>query len=172
MRFFTFCIIILVVVLIATCNNNKDEKIKLSDLVPAEGSYLSECVELWEQESSGAFEGLDNISYTNKSSQVIGCDNTQFYLEDRKSYFFGEDYRNAIGLEGSDSDIYEDGDNDSYEGGDEDVLIEEGDDTHFVSPHERELEDGSTIWVDGDGDTSVDLDIEEGGGWEQGNPSN
>ncbi|MEH6949531.1 hypothetical protein V7068_21185, partial [Bacillus sp. JJ634] len=35
----------------------------------------------------------------------------------------------------------------------------------FVDPHERILSDGSTIWVDGDGNTSVDLSKENGGGY-------
>lgn len=37
---------------------------------------------------------------------------------------------------------------------------------HYVTPHERILSDGSTIWVDGDGDTAVDTN----GGWVQSNP--
>lgn len=37
---------------------------------------------------------------------------------------------------------------------------------HYVTPHERILSDGSTIWVDGDGDTAVDTN----GGWFQTNP--
>jgi len=56
-------------------------------------------------------------------------------------------------------------------GPDPDYYQDEESDTHFVSPHERQLQDGSTIWVDGDGDTSVDLDVGEGGGWIQSNPS-
>lgn len=38
-------------------------------------------------------------------------------------------------------------------------------DPEFVSPFERTLEDGSTIWVDGDGNTEIDLTVEEGGGF-------
>lgn len=37
---------------------------------------------------------------------------------------------------------------------------------HYVTPHERLLPDGRTIWVDGDGDTTVDTN----GGWVQSNP--
>ncbi|WP_199519226.1 hypothetical protein [Psychrobacter sp. bablab_jr012] len=38
---------------------------------------------------------------------------------------------------------------------------------HDVSPHERVLPNGDVIWVDGDGDTSVDRDT----GWTQTNPN-
>ena len=38
---------------------------------------------------------------------------------------------------------------------------------HEVSPHERILPSGEVIWVDGDGDTSVDRDT----GWTQTNPN-
>lgn len=38
---------------------------------------------------------------------------------------------------------------------------------HEVSPHERVLPSGEVIWVDGDGDTSVDRDT----GWIQTNPN-
>ena len=38
---------------------------------------------------------------------------------------------------------------------------------HDVSPHERVLPNGDVIWVDGDGDTSVDRDT----GWIQTNPN-
>lgn len=39
--------------------------------------------------------------------------------------------------------------------------------THEVTPHERILADGRQIWVDGDGDTSIDRAT----GWEQTNPN-
>ena len=48
--------------------------------------------------------------------------------------------------------------------------------THFVEPHEvegYEKEDGTFVegyWRDGDGDTSHDRTLEEGGGYEQSNP--
>lgn len=42
----------------------------------------------------------------------------------------------------------------------------ENSNTHHVEPHWRELEDGTRIWVDGDGDTSVNTY----GGWDQTNP--
>lgn len=51
------------------------------------------------------------------------------------------------------------------------------DEEHFVNPHwvdEYERSDGTQVdgyWRDGDGDTSVDRGVEEGGGWMQGNPS-
>lgn len=38
--------------------------------------------------------------------------------------------------------------------------------THHVTPHYRTLSDGRTIWVDGDGNTSIDTFD----GWEQSNP--
>lgn len=37
---------------------------------------------------------------------------------------------------------------------------------HYVTPHYRTLSDGSQIWVDGDGNTSIDNNI----GWMQSNP--
>ncbi|MDN4493069.1 hypothetical protein [Ureibacillus aquaedulcis] len=43
--------------------------------------------------------------------------------------------------------------------------------SHSVEPHWRTLSNGDTIWVDGDGDTSVNQSIEEGGGWTQSNPN-
>lgn len=55
---------------------------------------------------------------------------------------------------------------------DDGLLIADNDDfienpnLHHVTPHERLLPDGSTIWVDGDGDTSVDTYD----GWYQSNP--
>lgn len=41
---------------------------------------------------------------------------------------------------------------------------------HHVDPYWRTLPDGREIWVDGDGDTSVNLSADEGGGWTQSNP--
>ncbi len=49
---------------------------------------------------------------------------------------------------------------------DVEYATEENPNTHHVTPHERVLPDGRTIWVDGDGDTSVNTQ----GGWEQHNP--
>ncbi|MEK3992736.1 hypothetical protein [Robertmurraya sp. FSL R5-0851] len=46
----------------------------------------------------------------------------------------------------------------------------EGPNNHFVEPHSRMLSDGNTIWVDGDGDTSIDRTVEEGGGYLRSNP--
>lgn len=43
--------------------------------------------------------------------------------------------------------------------------------SHSVDPYWRTLPDGREIWVDGDGDTSVDRSVEEGGGWTQSNPN-
>lgn len=42
---------------------------------------------------------------------------------------------------------------------------------HDVTPHWRTLSDGREIWVDGDGDTSINQSVEEGGGWTQSNPN-
>ncbi|GLC90578.1 hypothetical protein [Lysinibacillus piscis] len=47
----------------------------------------------------------------------------------------------------------------------EDVLID-NQNTHHVEPHERTLTSGETIWVDGDGDSSVNTYE----GWNQTNP--
>ena len=61
---------------------------------------------------------------------------------------------------------------DGFDGADDGLLIADNDDfienpnLHHVTPHERLLSDGSTIWVDGDGDTSVDTF----NGWVQSNP--
>ncbi|MCD7034622.1 hypothetical protein LRR81_10250 [Metabacillus sp. GX 13764] len=41
---------------------------------------------------------------------------------------------------------------------------------HYVHPHERTLASGRTIWVDGDGDSTIDHTAEQGGGWVQSNP--
>ncbi|UTE74718.1 hypothetical protein M1I95_09855 [Rossellomorea marisflavi] len=49
-------------------------------------------------------------------------------------------------------------------------IREENSDSHRVEPYERTLPSGETIWVDGDGDTSMDRTAEEGGGWSQSNP--
>jgi len=49
---------------------------------------------------------------------------------------------------------------------DGDYLLVDNDATHHVTPHYRTLSNGSEIWVDGDGDTSVDT----GDGWTQHNP--
>lgn len=61
---------------------------------------------------------------------------------------------------------------DVFDGSDDGLLIADNDDyienpnLHYVTPHERLLPDGSTIWVDGDGDTAVDTFD----GWVQSNP--
>ena len=39
-----------------------------------------------------------------------------------------------------------------------------------MEPYSRTLESGEKIWVDGDGDTSIDRTAEQGGGWNQDNP--
>ena len=57
-------------------------------------------------------------------------------------------------------------DNDLTEVGIEEYLTENPN-MHHVTPHERVLSDGRTIWVDGDGDTTVDTSD----GWFQGNPN-
>ena len=49
---------------------------------------------------------------------------------------------------------------------DAEYATEENPNTHHVTPHERTLPDGRTIWIDGDGDSRVDTQ----GGWEQHNP--
>lgn len=46
------------------------------------------------------------------------------------------------------------------------VVLIENENIHYVEPFKRELSDGREIWVDGDGDTSVDRDT----GWYQTNP--
>lgn len=46
-------------------------------------------------------------------------------------------------------------------------FLEENPNMHHVTPHERVLADGTSIWVDGDGDTSVNTFD----GWYQGNPT-
>lgn len=51
-----------------------------------------------------------------------------------------------------------------------------GTETHFVNPHDVQgytRNDGIEVdgyWRDGDSDTSVDLSVEEGGGYDQTNP--
>ena len=46
-------------------------------------------------------------------------------------------------------------------------FLEEHPDMHYVTPYERVFSDGTSIWVDGDGDTTVDT-FE---GWYQNNPT-
>ena len=48
----------------------------------------------------------------------------------------------------------------------DDVQLVENPNMHYVSPHNRTLPDGREIWVDGDGDTTVDTYD----GWVQHNP--
>ena len=60
-------------------------------------------------------------------------------------------------------DIFDDVDNTLA---DNDEFIENPN-VHHVTPHERILADGRRIWVDGDGDTSIDT-FE---GWNQTNPN-
>jgi len=62
-----------------------------------------------------------------------------------------------------DLDIQDDGFEDVAN---EEFLLEHPD-MHHVTPHERVLSDGTSIWVDGDGDTTVDTYD----GWYQDNPS-
>ncbi|WP_230658147.1 hypothetical protein [Psychrobacter sp. I-STPA10] len=50
---------------------------------------------------------------------------------------------------------------------DTDYIQVENTNIHEVSPHERVLADGRVIWVDGDGDTSINRDT----GWVQTNPN-
>lgn len=47
-----------------------------------------------------------------------------------------------------------------------DYTVTENPNTHHVEPYERTYADGTTVWVDGDGDTSVDTYD----GWVQSNP--
>lgn len=42
--------------------------------------------------------------------------------------------------------------------------------SHHVEPHWRSLPNGTQIWVDGDGDTSVHTSVHTDGGWTQSNP--
>ena len=66
------------------------------------------------------------------------------------------DVLDDVGLFDDTDDIYADNDR-----------FIENPNTHPVTPHERTLADGRTIWVDGDGDTSVDTFD----GWIQSNPN-
>ena len=52
----------------------------------------------------------------------------------------------------------------------QEYIAEENPNEHFVEPYTRTLESGETIVVDGDGDTSIDRTVEQGGGWNQENP--
>lgn len=52
-------------------------------------------------------------------------------------------------------------------GSDNGYMQIENPNTHEVSPHFRELSSGKVVWVDGDGDTSVNRDT----GWTQTNPN-
>ena len=70
------------------------------------------------------------------------------------------------GLGDLDTDLDFDADDDWSEFAHEEIL-EEHPDMHHVTPHERVLADGRAIWVDGDGDTTVDT-FE---GWYQHNPT-
>lgn len=56
---------------------------------------------------------------------------------------------------------------DTEAGADDEVVLVENPNSHHVEPHWRTLPSGETIWVDGDGDTSVNT-FE---GWEQSNPA-
>ncbi|MCM3003258.1 hypothetical protein [Priestia koreensis] len=53
---------------------------------------------------------------------------------------------------------------------DNEYIQEDNPNSHNVHPYERTLASGEKIWVDGDGNTSVDLTSKEGGGWTQSNP--
>lgn len=50
--------------------------------------------------------------------------------------------------------------------GQDTTTLVENPNTHHVTPHYRTLSDGRTVWIDGDGDTSIDTF----NGWEQSNP--
>lgn len=52
-----------------------------------------------------------------------------------------------------------------------DYVQAENPNSHSVEPHWRTLPDGREIWVDGDGDSSINSSVEEGGGWNQSNPN-
>ena len=52
----------------------------------------------------------------------------------------------------------------------QEYITQENSNSHSVEPHWRTLESGKEIWVDGDGDTSIDRTVEQGGGWTQDNP--
>jgi len=53
-----------------------------------------------------------------------------------------------------------------FDGDDDVYALVENEGTHYVTPHWRTLSDGSRIWVDGDGNTSIN----QGTGWIQSNP--
>lgn len=69
---------------------------------------------------------------------------------------------NEGGLGGSDIAL-ENGSDGAY-------IIEENHQEHAVEPHWRTMESGERIWIDGDGDSSINRSVEEGGGWNQSNP--
>lgn len=54
---------------------------------------------------------------------------------------------------------------------DKDYVQADNPNSHSVEPHWRTLSDGREIWVDGDGDSSINRSVEEGGGWNQSNPN-
>ncbi|WP_180320099.1 hypothetical protein [Peribacillus loiseleuriae] len=49
-------------------------------------------------------------------------------------------------------------------------ITQDNPNNHTVQPHWRTLESGERIWVDGDGDSSINHTAEQGGGWDQSNP--
>lgn len=78
---------------------------------------------------------------------------------------------NGNGMNNGSNIIYAETAMDNNYEGDLDYIEVENPNSHFVEPHWKTLPNGEMIWVDGDGDTSVNLTVEEGGGWDQSNPN-
>ncbi|WP_114571865.1 hypothetical protein [Exiguobacterium flavidum] len=80
------------------------------------------------------------------------------------------DLADVADVTGNEGDAFADDQAASSSEASESVTLSENPNTHDVVPHERVLADGTVIWVDGDGDTTVDRSVDQGGGWTQTNP--
>jgi hypothetical protein len=148
-KFRYFFVSLILLIIMNGCSEEKEEIVDIDALV------LEQCGEEPKREYPDEHES-----------------DSEYYGREAEYYNAYYPYRNCVDSiyyhYGNNENIGSDADYD-YDEGDRDEESKDG--THFVRPHERTLQNGETIWVDGDGDTSVDLDVEEGGGWYQSNPS-
>jgi hypothetical protein len=79
------------------------------------------------------------------------------------------DMADIVDIDGNEGG-FDGGNNGEVAMGEDDIQVENLN-QHHVDPYWRTLPDGREILVDGDGDTTINRSVDQGGGWTQSNPN-
>lgn len=110
-------------------------------------------------------EIADVVDVNDNEGGNIGIDNNMAVENNAQSnnvHWVDSNTGNAVSVESNSETIAKEVD--------QEYVHTDNPNNHSVEPHERTLANGETIWIDGDGDSSIDRTAEQGGGWNQSNP--